>query len=147
VDGRRWTEDGPIRNQEPENGPAASADPTTERAENREPPWGVAWLFPAKCLLPSESVLPMQQKGFAFRFADHGVFRFVCGTVHSSETPHSIQVNAWRKLGAEGRTQLGIALRRDARRWKLAALRSRHPDWPEARLREELKQVYLRGIS
>ena len=67
--------------------------------------------------------------------------------MHASETLHPIQVQAWRKMGASGRTQLGIALRRDARRWKFAALRAQHPDWSEARLLDELKQVYLRGTT
>jgi hypothetical protein len=65
--------------------------------------------------------------------------------MHPSETLHPIQVQAWKKLGASGRTQLGIAMRRDARRWKFAALHAQHPDWPEDRLREELRRIYLRG--
>jgi hypothetical protein len=63
----------------------------------------------------------------------------------SSETLHPLQVEAWRKLGASGRTQLGIAMRRDVRRWKLAALHAQHPDWPQDRIREELRRIYLRG--
>jgi hypothetical protein len=63
----------------------------------------------------------------------------------SSETLHPLQVEAWRKLGASGRTQLGIAMRRDVRRWKLAALRAQHPDWTDARLQNELIRIYSRG--
>jgi hypothetical protein len=65
--------------------------------------------------------------------------------MHSSETLHPIQVQAWKKLGASGRTQLGIAMRRDARRWKFAALRAQHPDWTDARLQNELIRIYSRG--
>ncbi|MSU25073.1 MAG: hypothetical protein EXS32_14795 [Opitutus sp.] len=58
--------------------------------------------------------------------------------------PHPLQIQAWRAMGATNRTLLGIQLRRTARRWKLAALSTQHPDWNEARLHAELAQIYLR---
>ena len=63
----------------------------------------------------------------------------------TADTPHPVQVQAWRKMGASARSQLGIDLRRNVRLWKLAALRAQHPDWSEQRLREELARIYLRG--
>jgi hypothetical protein len=63
----------------------------------------------------------------------------------TADTPHPVQVQAWRKMGASARSQLGIDLRRQVRRWKLAALREQHPDWPEQRLREEVARLYLHG--
>lgn len=61
------------------------------------------------------------------------------------ETPHPLQVKAWREMGASARSQMGIDLRQQVRHWKLAALRAQHRDWPEERLRRELAQLYLRG--
>jgi hypothetical protein len=63
----------------------------------------------------------------------------------TADTPHPVQVQAWRKMGASARSQLGIDLRRNVRLWKLAALRAQHPDWPEQRLREELTRIFLHG--
>jgi len=60
------------------------------------------------------------------------------------DRPHPLQIQAWRALGAVGRSHLGIQLRRNARRWKLASLRTQHPDWDEDRLRAELAQIFLR---
>lgn len=48
-------------------------------------------------------------------------------------------------MGADGRTQLGIALRAQVRRWKQSALRAQHPEWTEVRLARELALIYLRG--
>jgi len=59
--------------------------------------------------------------------------------------PHPLQIEAWRKLGASGRSQLGMDLRRQVRGWKLAALRQQHPAWSEERVQLELAQLYLRG--
>ncbi len=60
------------------------------------------------------------------------------------DRPHPLQIEAWRALGATGRSHLGIQLRRQARRWKLSALRTQHPDWHDIQLRAELAQIYLR---
>lgn len=61
------------------------------------------------------------------------------------DRPHPLQIQAWRALGAVGRSHLGIQLRRNARRWKLASLRTQHRDWNEHQLRTELAQIYLRA--
>jgi hypothetical protein len=60
------------------------------------------------------------------------------------DRPHPLQIEAWRTMGAAGRTHLGIQLRRQARRWKLSALRAQHPDFTDTQLRAELAQIYLR---
>ena len=62
-------------------------------------------------------------------------------------TIHPLQVLAWQRLGASGRSELAAQLRGQVRRWKQDALRAQHPDWPEARLREELRRIYLRGTT
>ena len=60
------------------------------------------------------------------------------------DRPHPLQIQAWRAMGAAGRTLLGIQLRRNARRWKLDSLRAQHRDWSEEQLRAELAQIFLR---
>ena len=59
--------------------------------------------------------------------------------------PHPLQIEAWRRMGSDERTRLGIALRAQVRRWKTSALRTQHADWSEARLSRELALIYLRG--
>jgi hypothetical protein len=59
--------------------------------------------------------------------------------------PHPLQIDAWRRMGPDARTRLGIALRAQVRRWKTSALRAQHADWSEARLSRELAVIYLRG--
>lgn len=61
------------------------------------------------------------------------------------DRPHPLQIQAWRAMGGAARTQLGIALRRNARRWKLDTLRSQHPGWSDEQLRAELAKIYARG--
>ena len=62
-----------------------------------------------------------------------------------AERPHPLQIEAWRKMGADQRSQSGVALRAQVRRWKSAALRAQHPDWSEAQVLRELALIYLRG--
>jgi hypothetical protein len=62
-------------------------------------------------------------------------------------TIHPLQVRAWQRLGASGRSELAMQLRRQVRRWKQDALRAQHPDWTDDRLRRELARLYLRGSS
>jgi hypothetical protein len=59
--------------------------------------------------------------------------------------PHPLQVAAWQKMGASGRAQLGVELRRKVRGWKRDALRAQQPEWTEDRLQRELAEIYLRG--
>ena len=61
------------------------------------------------------------------------------------DSPHPVQVRAWRDLGGSGRSELAAELRRKARGWKRDALRAQHPDWPDERIERELVQIYLRG--
>ena len=61
------------------------------------------------------------------------------------DRPHPRQIAAWCAMGSAGRTQVGIALRRQARRLKLDALRAQHPNWTDERLRAELAKIYRRG--
>lgn len=58
------------------------------------------------------------------------------------DRPHPMQIEGWKAMGSARRTRLGIQLRRDMRRWKLAAFRSQHPDWTEERVRAELAKLY-----
>jgi hypothetical protein len=64
-----------------------------------------------------------------------------------SDTPHPLQVKAWREMGGAGRSKLAADLRRDVRRWKRDALRAQHPDWSNERIERELAQIYLRGYT
>lgn len=61
------------------------------------------------------------------------------------DLPHPVQVEAWKKMGASRRAELGAELRRKVRGWKKDALRTQHPDWTEEHLERELAQIYLRG--
>jgi hypothetical protein len=61
------------------------------------------------------------------------------------DRPHPLQIEGWRAMGSAGRTRLGIALRRQMRRLKLDALRTQHPEWPDARVRAELAKLFSRG--
>jgi hypothetical protein len=58
---------------------------------------------------------------------------------------HPLQIQAWRAMGAAGRTRLGIGLRQKVWTWKLSALRRQHPDWSEAQARREVARIYQRG--
>jgi hypothetical protein len=64
---------------------------------------------------------------------------------NASNHPHPLQIEAWRRMGANGRSQMGIALRAQVRRWKRDALRAQHPDWPDERVQREIALIYLRG--
>ena len=64
---------------------------------------------------------------------------------HVADAPHPLQVQAWRAMGATGRSELAAELRRQARGWKRDALRTQHPDWTEVQLERELARIYLRG--
>jgi len=57
---------------------------------------------------------------------------------------HPAQVAAWRRMGAIGRSRLGMQLRRDVRRWKIGALRTQHPDWSEEQLWSAVRALYSR---
>jgi hypothetical protein len=62
-----------------------------------------------------------------------------------ADTPHPLQVQAWRTMGATGRSELAAALRRQARGWKRDGLRAQHPDWNDERIERELARIYLRA--
>ena len=62
-----------------------------------------------------------------------------------SERPHPLQIDAWRHMGADRRTQCGVALRAQVRRWKSDALRAQHPAWSETQVLRDLALIYLRG--
>lgn len=62
-----------------------------------------------------------------------------------ADAPHPLQVQAWRKMGATGRSALAAALRRQARGWKRSALHAQHPGWNDAQVERELARIYLRG--
>ena len=63
----------------------------------------------------------------------------------STGFPHPLQVQAWRRMGATGRSQMAADLRRQVRGWKTEALRAQHPEWSGERLRRELALIYRRG--
>ena len=53
------------------------------------------------------------------------------------------QIEIFRAMPGERRLRLAERLYWSARKWKTAALRAQHPDWPEERLYAELRRIFL----
>ncbi len=53
------------------------------------------------------------------------------------------QLEIFRAMPGEQRLRLAEQLYWSARKLKLAGLRAQHPDWTEAQLDDELRQVFL----
>ncbi len=58
-------------------------------------------------------------------------------------TPEYVEV--LRRLTGPQKVKAAFALWRAARRLKSAALRERHPEWTEARIEKELREILLRA--
>lgn len=52
------------------------------------------------------------------------------------------QIAAWRAMTGRRRWRLAERLYWSARKMKTAGLRSQHPDWPEARLNDAVRQIF-----
>ena len=55
------------------------------------------------------------------------------------------QITAWRAMTGARRLRLAERLYWSARKMKAAGLRSQHPDWPEQRLRDEVRRIFSQG--
>jgi hypothetical protein len=53
------------------------------------------------------------------------------------------QVKALRALSGEERLRLAERLYWSARKMKAAGVRAQHPDWPEARIGDEVRRIFL----
>jgi hypothetical protein len=53
------------------------------------------------------------------------------------------QFAALRAMTGQQRWKLAEGLFWSARKMKLAGLRSQHPDWPEERLAEEVRRIFI----
>ena len=52
------------------------------------------------------------------------------------------QIAALRDMTGERRLRLAEQLYWSARKMKAAGLRSQHPDWPEQRLNDEVREIF-----
>jgi hypothetical protein len=52
------------------------------------------------------------------------------------------QITAFRAMNGARRLRLAERLYWSARKMKAAGLRSQHPDWPEQRLNDEVRQIF-----
>lgn len=58
---------------------------------------------------------------------------------------HPEQVKIFKAMPAARKLEIAAAFYLSARHLKTQALKQRHPDWPEARLRREVTKVFLRA--
>lgn len=52
-----------------------------------------------------------------------------------------------RRMSGEEKLRAAFQLYRAARTLKAAAIRDRHPDWSEERVRQEVKEIFLHARS
>jgi hypothetical protein len=52
------------------------------------------------------------------------------------------QIVAWRAMSGTRRLRLAEQLYWSARKMKIAGLRSQHPDWPEERLQDAVREIF-----
>jgi hypothetical protein len=52
------------------------------------------------------------------------------------------QIVAWRAMSGARRLRLAEQLYWSARKMKIAGLRSQHPDWPEGRLQDAVREIF-----
>ena len=52
-----------------------------------------------------------------------------------------------RRLSGQEKLESALALYRFARDLKAAALRQAHPEWPEERVQEEVREIFLRAST
>ena len=59
------------------------------------------------------------------------------------EQPGAEQIAALRAMSGQERLRLAESLYWSARRLKAAGVRAQHPDWTEAQINEQVRQIYL----
>ena len=63
------------------------------------------------------------------------------------DRPHPMQARIWAAMTPAQRHALAVQLRRTAWDLKAAGLRMQHPDWPEARVQDEVRRIFLYAHS
>ena len=66
------------------------------------------------------------------------------GPCHSIRM-HPEQVRIFKAMPAARKLELAATFYFSARHLKTQALKQRHPDWPESRLRQEVNRLFLRA--
>lgn len=61
----------------------------------------------------------------------------------TDEDAYRIQIEVYRRLGAEGRARMAAEMSEDARRIALAGIRQRHPDYDDEQARRALFRLLL----
>jgi hypothetical protein len=56
---------------------------------------------------------------------------------------HPEQIKALKAMSAEQKLQVAMDLYWSARRLKEAAIRQQHPDWPEEKVKKEVRESFL----
>lgn len=54
-----------------------------------------------------------------------------------------IQIEIYKRMTPDERWQEALRLNASARALKAAGLRSRHPDWSEKRIQDEVRKIFL----
>lgn len=67
------------------------------------------------------------------------------GSMLPDEQTSPEQFAALRAMSGRRRLHLAEQLYGSARKMKTAGLRSQHPDWPESRLADEIRQIFSRA--
>ena len=63
--------------------------------------------------------------------------------VRDEERLHPAQIERYRNMSAEEKYDCAMSLYRAARQLKAAGLRSTHPDWPEERVQQAVRDIFL----
>ena len=58
------------------------------------------------------------------------------------EQPGSEQIRILRAMSGQERLQIAERLYWSARKMKAAGVRSQHPDWPDARVEDEVRRIF-----
>jgi hypothetical protein len=56
---------------------------------------------------------------------------------------HPEQARVFRSMTAEDKLRLSVSLYDSARKLKAAGLRQQHPDWPEEKVAEKVREMFL----
>jgi hypothetical protein len=58
---------------------------------------------------------------------------------------HPEQVKIYRAMSPAKKLAVAASLYRAARRLKYCALKHQHPDWPESRIEQEVREIFIRA--
>ena len=63
------------------------------------------------------------------------------------EQPSAEQLAALRAMSGERRLRVAEQLYWSARKMKAAGVRNQHPDWPEERVNDEVRRIFLHVLD